>query len=213
LWGSDLPPSFVVTLQTYIFQLRRRLAAALPEGQDAKLLLSTRHSGYLLECETDVEEFKRLARTGREAAEAGQPRTASDLLRHALTLWRGPALADVRLGAVLEVEAAALAQIRLGTIETRIECDLVMGRHNAVIGELISLVAEHPLNENFCGLLMRAYYHSGHTSQALDAYRRLREALNRELGLEPGPRLQRVHQSILSGELTANPGDPAQDPP
>jgi SARP family transcriptional regulator, regulator of embCAB operon len=213
LWGSDLPPSFVVTLQTYIFQLRRRLTAALPEGQDAKLFLSTRHSGYLLQCQTDVEEFKRLARTGRDAAEAGDPRTASELLRHALTLWRGPALADVRLGAVLEVEAASLAQTKLGTIETRIECDLAMGRHNAVIGELISLVAEHPLNENFCGLLMRAYYHSGHTSQALDAFRRLRDALNRELGLEPGPRLQRVHQSILSGELTANPGDPLQDPP
>ena len=213
LWGSSLPRSFVVTLQTYIFQLRRRLAAALPEGQDAKLFLSTRHSGYLLECQTDVEEFKRLARAGRDAAEAGDPRTASELLRHALTLWRGPALADVRLGAVLEVEAAALAQIKLGAIETRIECDLAMSRHNAVIGELISLVAEHPLNENFCGLLMRAYYHSGHTSQALDAYRRLREALNRELGLEPGPRLQRVHQSILSGELTANPSDPPQDPP
>jgi SARP family transcriptional regulator, regulator of embCAB operon len=213
LWGSDLPPSFVVTLQTYIFQLRRRLAGALPEGQDAKLFLSTRHSGYLLECQTDVEEFKRLARTGRDAAEAGDPRTASELLRHALTLWRGPALADVRLGAVLEVEAASLAQTKLGTIETRIECDLAMGRHNAVIGELISLVAEHPLNENFCGLLMRAYYHSGHTSQALDAFRRLRDALNRELGLEPGPRLQRVHQSILSGELTANPGDPPADPP
>jgi SARP family transcriptional regulator, regulator of embCAB operon len=213
LWGSDLPPSFVVTLQTYIFQLRRRLETALPQGQDAKLFLSTRHSGYLLECQTDVEEFKRLARAGRDAAEAGDPRTASELLRHALTLWQGPALADVRLGAVLEVEAASLAQTRLGTIETRIECDLAMGRHNVVIGELISLVAEHPLNENFCGLLMRAYYHSGHTSQALDAFRRLRDALNRELGLEPGPRLQRVHQSILSGELTANQGDPPQDPP
>lgn len=213
LWGSDLPPSFVVTLQTYIFQLRRRLATALPEGQDAKLFLSTRHSGYLLECQTDVEEFKRLARAGRDAAEAGDPRTASELLRHALTLWQGPALADVRLGAVLEVEAAALAQIRLGTIETRIECDLAMNRHNAVIGELISLVAEHPLNENLCGLLMRAYYLSGSTSQALDAYRRLREALNRELGLEPSPRLQRVHQSILSGEMTANASDPPADPP
>ena len=88
-----------------------------------------------------------------------------------------------------------------------------MGRHNAVIGELISLVAEHPLNENFCGLLMRAYYHSGHTPQALNAFRRLRDALNRELGLEPGPRLQRIHQAILSGELTADASDPAQDPP
>jgi DNA-binding SARP family transcriptional activator len=213
LWGSSLPPSFAVTLQTYVFQLRRRLAGALPDGQDAKRLLSTRHSGYLLECETDVEEFKRLDRAGREAAEAGQPREASELLRRALALWRGPALADVRLGAVLEVEAAALAQVRLGTIETRIECDLVMGRHNAVIGELISLVAEHPLNENFCGLLMRAYYHSGHTPQALNEFRRLRNALNDELGLEPGPRLQRVHQSILSGELAANPGDPAAEPP
>jgi DNA-binding SARP family transcriptional activator len=213
LWGSRPPPSFAVTLQTYIFQLRRRLASALPEGQDSKRFLSTRHSGYLLECQTDVEEFKRLARAGREAAEAGNPRTASELLRHALTLWRGPALADIRLGAVLEVEAAALAQTKLGIIETRIECDLAMSRHNAVIGELISLVAEHPLNENFCGLLMRAYYHSGHTPQALDAFRRLRNALKHELGLEPGPRLQRVHQSILSGELTANASDPAQDPP
>ncbi len=213
LWGSSPPPSFAVTLQTYIFQLRRRLAGALPEGQDPKRFLSTRHSGYLLECQTDVEEFKRLARAGREAAEAGQPRTASEVLRHALTLWRGPALADVRLGAVLEVEAAALAQVRLGTIETRIECDLVMGRHNAIIGELISLVAEHPLNENFSGLLMRAYYHSGNTSAALDAFRRLRNALNRRTGPRAGPRLQRVHQSILSGELTADASDPAQDSP
>ncbi len=159
LWGSRLPRSFVVTLQTYIFQLRRRLAAALPEGRDTKHFLSTRHSGYLLECQTDVEEFKRLARAGREAAEAGRPRTASELLSHALTLWRGPALADVRR------------------------------------------------------LLMRAYYYSGHTAQALKAFRRLREALNHELGLDPGPRLQQVHQSILSGELTANVSDPAQRSP
>ena len=213
LWGVYLPRSFAVTLQTYIFQLRRRLATAIPERRDIKHFLSTRHSGYMLECRTDVEEFKRLARAGREEAEAGHPRTASELLRNALTLWRGPALADVRLGAVLEVEAAALAQIKLGAIETRIECDLALGRHNAVIGELISLVAEHPLNENFCGLLMRAYYHSGHTPQALNAFRRLRNALNLELGLEPGPRLQQVHQAILSGELTAEASDPPADPP
>jgi DNA-binding SARP family transcriptional activator len=197
-------------LQTYIFQLRRRLAAALPEGQDTKHFLSTRHSGYLLACQTDVEEFARLARAGREAAEAGRPRTASELLRRALAQWQGPTLADVRLGAVLEVEAAALAQTRLGIIETRIECDLAVNRHNVVTGELVSLVAEQPLNENFCGLLMRAYYYSGHTAQALKAFRRLRDALNHELGLEPGPRLQHVHQSILSGELTANVSATAQ---
>src|SRR5258708_6424751 len=130
LWGSRLPRSSAVTLQTYIFQLRRRLAAALPQGRDAKHFLSTRHSGYLLECQTDVEEFERLARAGREAAEAGRPRTASELLSQALTLWRGPALGDVRQGAVLEGEAAALAPTRPGIVETRNECELVMNRHN-----------------------------------------------------------------------------------
>jgi DNA-binding SARP family transcriptional activator len=213
LWGGRLPRSFAVTLQTYISQLRKGLAQALPPGRDTRHFLSTRHSGYLLECQTDVEEFQRLARAAREAAESGQPRTASELLSRALTLWRGTALADVRLGPVLEVEAAALAQTRLGAIEIRIECDLAMNRHNSVIGELVSLVAEHPLNENFCALLMRAYYHSGRTAAALEAFRRLRYALNTELGLEPGPRLQQVHQAILSSELTASTGDPPRHPP
>jgi DNA-binding SARP family transcriptional activator len=207
LWGGDLPRSFAVTLQTYIFQLRRRLATAVPQERDIKHLLSTRHFGYMLECQTDVDEFRRLAQAGREAAEAGNLRTASELLSSALTLWRGPALVDVGQGPVLEVEAAGLAQTRLGIVEVRIKCDLAMNRHTAVISELISLTAEHPLNENFTGLLMRAYYHSGHTAQALNAFRRLRAALNLELGLEPGPPLQRVHQSILSGELTTTVSD------
>jgi DNA-binding SARP family transcriptional activator len=207
LWGDDQPRSFAVTLQTYIFQLRRRLATAIKEKRDIKHFLSTRHSGYLLECETDVDEFRRLAQAGREAAEAEDPRAASGLLGRALTLWRGPALVDVVQGPVLEVESAGLAQTRLGVIEIRIQCDLALNRHNAVTSELMSLVAEHPLNENFCGLLMRAYYYSGHTAQALEAYHRLRAALNLALGLEPSPRLQRVHQAILSGELTTGVSD------
>jgi SARP family transcriptional regulator, regulator of embCAB operon len=207
LWGGSRPRSFAVTLQTYIFQLRRLLATAFPEKRDIKHFLSTRYSGYMLECQTDVDEFQRLGQAGREAAEAGNPRAASEVLSRALTLWRGPALVDVGQGPVLEVEAAGLAQTRLGIIEIRIKCDLAMNRHNAVISELMSLAAEHPLNENFCGLLMRAYYHSGHTVQALEAFRRLRAALNLELGLEPSYRLQRVHQSILSGELTTNVSD------
>ena len=212
LWGDHPPRSFATTLQTYIFQLRRRLATAFPEKADTKHFLSTRHSGYLLECQTDVDEFQRLARAGREAAEEGNLRTASDLLSRALAPWQGSALADVRLGPVLEVEVAALTQTKLGVLETRIEVELAMNHHNVIIGELVSLVAEHPLNENFCGLLMRAYYHSGHTPQALEAFRRLRNALNQNLGIEPGPRLQKVHRSILSGELTASAGDLAQRP-
>jgi SARP family transcriptional regulator, regulator of embCAB operon len=202
LWTGQRPRTFAVTLQTYIFQLRRRLATALPDGREIKHILSTKHSGYLLECETDVAEFQRLARAGREAAEAGNPRVASELLGHALALSQGRPLADVPHGHVLDVETSALEKTRLAVLERRIECDLAMNRYNDVTGELVSLAAENPLNESFCGLLMRAYYHSGHTAQALDAFRQLRAALNHELGVDPSPRLRQIHQSILSGVLT-----------
>jgi DNA-binding SARP family transcriptional activator len=110
----------------------------------------------------------------------------------------------VRQGSVLEVEAAALAESRLSLLQRRIEADLAMRRYADVIGELTSLVADHPTNENFCRLLMMALYHSGYTARALEAFRQLRASLNRELGVEPGPPLQELHRSILSGALAAD---------
>jgi DNA-binding SARP family transcriptional activator len=113
----------------------------------------------------------------------------------------------VRLGPVLEIEAAALAETRLSILERRIESDLAIHRNADVIGELMSILAEHPTNENFCGLLMRALYHSGYTARALETFRQLRASLDRELGVEPGPRLQELHRSILSGDLAADTGE------
>ncbi len=198
LWGDRLPRSFAATLQTYVFQLRNRLAAAAPDEWDARRFLSTRHSGYLLECQTDVEEFRRLARAGR------------DLLGRALALWRGPALVDVRQGRVLEVEAASLEETRLGVLERRIEADLALHRHADILGELMLLVAQNPINENFCGLLMTALYRSGHVARALDAFQRLRTVLNDELGVEPRPRLQRLQRAVLSGDLAIGADEPYQ---
>jgi DNA-binding SARP family transcriptional activator len=203
LWGDAPPRSSATTLQTYVLHLRNRLAEAGPGGRETREFLSTRHSGYLLEarsCETDVEEFERLARLGRPAAEAGDQQAASDLLGRALALWRGPALVDVPVGRVLELEAAALEATRLGVLERRIEADLALRRHADLVGELTLLVAKNPMNENFCGLLMTALYRSGHVGRALEAFRRLRTVLNNELGLEPCPRLQQLHQALLSGD-------------
>src|SRR6266567_1311051 len=210
LWGETPPRSSATTLQTYVLHLRNRLAAAGPGGRETREFLSTRHCGYLLEarsCETDVEEFGRLARLGRQAAETGDQRAASDLLGRALALWRGPALVDVPVGRVLELEAASLEATRLGVLERRIEADLVLRRHADLVGELTLLVAKNPMNENFCGLLMTALYRSGHAGRALESYRRLRTVLSNELGLEPCPRLQQLHQAILSGDATLEPDE------
>jgi SARP family transcriptional regulator, regulator of embCAB operon len=200
LWGDRPPRSSATTLQTYIFHLRNSLAVDVPRERVTSEFLLTRHSGYQLECHTDVEEFRGLARAGREAAEAGNPQAVSELLGRALDLWRGPALADVRQGRILEAETASLEETRLGVLERRIQADLALHRHADILGELTMLVARHPMNENFWGLLMTALYRAGHTARALDAFQRLRTILGDELGIDPSPRMQRLHQAILSGD-------------
>ncbi|MGK5550572.1 AfsR/SARP family transcriptional regulator [Actinomadura kijaniata] len=204
IWGGHPPRSSTAALQTYIFHLRNRLAAFVPRERVARELLRTSHNGYQLECRTDVEDFHQLAQAGRKAMEAGDPQAASGLLGRALALWRGPALADVRQGRVLETEAASLEETRLGVLERRIQADLVLNRDADILGELTGLVARYPMHENFWGLLMTALYRSGHVARALDAFRRLNAILDEELGVGPSLRLQRLHQAMLSG-------DPAED--
>ncbi|MGW6913946.1 AfsR/SARP family transcriptional regulator [Kitasatospora sp. NPDC054939] len=210
LWGDHAPRSALTTLQTYILQLRGRITAALGEDpRHAKDILVTRHGGYSLEVAADcvdIHEFKQLTRSGRDAVDAGDVRTAAALLDSALALWQGSALMDVQLGRVLELEVAALEQARTVVLEQRIDADLELGRHADLLGELFTLVARHPMNENLCAQLMTALYRSGHTARALESFQRLRRVLISELGLEPAPRLRRLHQAILAG-------DPALDPP
>ncbi|MBV9446014.1 MAG: AfsR/SARP family transcriptional regulator [Streptosporangiaceae bacterium] len=201
LWGDRPPRSYATTLQTYILQLRNALADAQPGNPSVRTLLGTRHCGYLLEdgaCQTDVEEFDDLARTGRTAAEAGDYFAASEQLSRALQLWRGPAMVDVRIGRVLELEVTSLEQNRLGVLERRVEADLALSRHADMLGELTLAAARNPMNENICAFLMLALYRSGYVGRSLEAFQRLRSVLQRELGIEPCPKLQRLQLAILS---------------
>jgi len=208
LWRDHQPRHVASALQTHMLHLRNRLANGEPGDPERTEVIRTTFSGYLLDpmsAKTDVGEFDGLARAGRAAAEAGDRRSASDLLAAALAVWCGPALADVRLGPVLELEAASLEGTRLGVLERRIETDLTLSRHTDIIGELTLLTARYPMNENFCALLMTALYRCGHVDLALAAFRRIRAALASELGVDPGSRLQRLHQAVLSGDAALQP--------
>jgi SARP family transcriptional regulator, regulator of embCAB operon len=203
LWGDCPPRSYATTLQTYILQLRNALVEAQPGNPGVRQFLSTRYFGYVLEedaCQTDVEVFGYLVAAGRAAAEAGDHRLASDELSRALRLWHGPALVDVRMGRVLEIEATSLEESRLGALERRIEADLALGRHADLLGELTLAAAKHPINENLCAFLMIALYRAGNVGRSLQAFHRLRAGLNHELGVEPCPRLQQLQAAILSGD-------------
>lgn len=203
LWGDYPPRSYSTTLQTYILQLRNALATARSGSPYARQMLSTRHFGYVLEeevCQTDVDVFDDFVRAGRAAFEAGDFYLASDEFASALKLWRGPALVDVRMGRVLELEAASLEERRFGAFERRVEADLALGRHTDMLGELTLAAARNPMNENICAFLMTALYRTGHVGRSLEAFRRLRSVLRAELGVEPCPRLQRLQGAILSGD-------------
>jgi DNA-binding SARP family transcriptional activator len=216
LWGDSPPASAGTTLQTYVLELRKRLAAALGPGRDPKLVLRTRQDGYLLEPQTsriDVVEFGQLARSGRAAAEGQDHRAAAELLGRALALWRGPALVDVRLGRVLELEAMSLEEARLAVLGRRIDADLALGRHADVLGELTALVARHAMNEHFSALLITAFYRAGYIARALETYQRLRTSLINELGVEPSAQLQWLQQAVLSRDPSLDEIRPARPSP
>jgi SARP family transcriptional regulator, regulator of embCAB operon len=203
LWGDNPPRSYATTLQTYVLHLRKALAAAQPDNPAARQILSTAPFGYVLDksvCQTDLEEFNRLSRAGRKAANEGDHRLASEWLGRAFRLWRGPALVDVRKGPVLEIETASLEESRLEVLERRIEADLALGRHRDMLGELTLETARSPMNENLVAFLMIALYRSGHVGRSLQAFHRLRFVLKEELGVEPSTRLQRLQAAILSGD-------------
>ncbi|GAA0707247.1 AfsR/SARP family transcriptional regulator [Dactylosporangium roseum] len=211
VWGARIPRSAHTTLQTYILQLRRRIAAALPPQSPlaAKRILLTEYGSYTLAgpmVNSDLTTFRRLAVEGGRALDAGENARAAEVLARALDLWRGPALADVPTGSVLETEALGIDEIRIHVLEQRIEADLRLGRHTAILGELQMLVAQYPFHETFSGQLMRALTSAGHTWRALEVYRRFRDTLVAELGVDPSARLQHLHQVILGG----SPDGPAR---
>jgi DNA-binding SARP family transcriptional activator/sugar lactone lactonase YvrE len=192
LWGESPPMTAVKTIQGYVSNLRKAL------GENRIL---TRGRGYLLDLspeEVDVEYFEALAAQGRKALAAGDPSMASQQLSAALALWRDRYLAGMEPGPVIGQEAARLESERLTVLDDRIDADLAVGRHTALISELQSLVHHNPLRERLHGQLMLALYRAGRQADALEHYRQARRHLMTELGLEPGPALTQLELAILA---------------
>ncbi len=201
IWGESPPPSATGTLQSYVSRLRRRF------GDDRRLTWD--ESGYRLDADPDEVDFRRfeaLAEQGREALDQGRPQEARDVLDEAARLWRGTALvefADLDFAVGL---ATRLEQRRIAAQEDRLAADLALGRHAAVIGELVELVGAHPLREGLRVQLALALYRSGRQAEALRALADAGRTLREELGIEPSRQLRDLEAAILAH-------DPALDLP
>jgi DNA-binding SARP family transcriptional activator len=206
LWGDEPPRTARKTLQVHVSRLRRELGETLPE---------TRQNGYVVSVErgqVDADEFAELVGRGREALRAGDADQAARLLRDALSLWRGRVLAGMEINGSTRSAASRLEDLRLVAAESRIDADLALGRQASLVGELETLVAEHPFREGFRRQLMLALYRSGRQADALAAYRAARASLVEELGVEPGPELRELEAAMLrhDPQLTPPPTGPVR---
>ncbi|WP_084701549.1 AfsR/SARP family transcriptional regulator [Streptacidiphilus anmyonensis] len=200
LWGTQPPKSAMSTLQTYVLNIRQALRT--PEGNHSDVV-STRNQGYqlaVLPQDLDRARFAELAGQGRSAAAAGDPASASRLFADALALWRGPALADVDSGAISAPHLVELEETRKAVHDQRIEADLALGRHREMLDELSALASLRPTDENLQAQLMIALYRSGERSRATAVFRRLSRVLGEHIGIEPAPRMRRLHRAILTDD-------------
>ncbi|KAA2264116.1 tetratricopeptide repeat protein [Solihabitans fulvus] len=198
LWGDDPPVNAGKALQTYVFRLRRTLAAVEP-GADQRLAFT---AGYRLRIEPgelDLAVFREQVGHARAAANAGRPQAAAEMFASALELWRGRALIGVS-GSYFGAHAARLEEERLAALEERIDADLAAGRDAELVAELQNLADEHPVRERLHGHLMRALYRAGRQAEALRTFHELHDHLADELGIEPGSEITELHQRILRGD-------------
>jgi DNA-binding SARP family transcriptional activator len=199
-WQQHPPPEARASLHAHVSRLRRLMSGA---GVDPAAILASAQPGYRLgvpEEDCDLGRFAIEQKAGIEAAAAGRFEQASGHLSAALAEWRGPVLEDLRNFQFVDAFAAALAEDKLVALTARAEAEIACGRTHSIIGNLEALVAEHPYREPLWAQLITAYYLAERQYDALDAYGRLKAALADDLGIDPGPTLQRLHQRILRQE-------------
>ncbi len=210
LFGEDAGPTSVNALQAAVSRLRR----VLENGGTPDAELVTSLGGYSLQVppdQIDASSFERLLADGRVALSAGDPATAAATLQRALALWRGPPLADLGGLDFAQNEIRRLEELRLNGQLDRIEAELELGQAAGLVPELEQLAAANPLQERPRGQLMLALYRAGRQAEALDVYRRTRELLSEELGLEPSRSLQQLERAILLQDEALDP-DPLPTP-
>ncbi|MFD9006310.1 BTAD domain-containing putative transcriptional regulator [Streptomyces sp. NPDC059582] len=203
VWNSSPPPTARTQVAICVAALRKLFKSA---GVTDDVIV-TAHPGYVLNTEGhrfDSADFSGLVQQAEQTAEEGRLPDAAQLYAQALRLWRGPAFAGVG-GQPVEDEAARLEEHRLNAYDDLTLVHLELGRHQELIPELAAMVREHPLRERTRHHLMLAQYRSGRRADAMETYRDARDQFIEELGIDPGPDLNELHDAILRDDPSLAP--------
>jgi DNA-binding SARP family transcriptional activator/tetratricopeptide (TPR) repeat protein len=216
LWNDTVPARGHTAIRTYVSRLRQTLE---PDHAFSASVIRTVNGGYVLtppDGGFDLAVFRRTLAAAEQARNADDLPTAATLLGDALALWHGEALADIT-GTFADTEREQLRILHSNTVATHLSVQLELGGHTMVVPELRGLVDRHPLDERFREMLMLALYRGGQQAEALAQYRTAQALLDDELGIDPGPALQTLHERILHADpalLLARPphGDKPETP-
>jgi DNA-binding SARP family transcriptional activator/predicted Zn-dependent peptidase len=210
LWGYDPPPSAASSLYNHVGRLRRLL------GSEGGGRIRTASVGYVIDVESDeldTAEFVALCAEATRMREACAWAGASESFAAALSLWRGEPAEGVSGLDEWEARVQELREMHLQALDARIDSDLRLGRHRQTTAELQALALEHPLHESFHMQLMLALYRGGRQTDALNAYQKLRHSLSHDLGIDPSPAVQRIHEAILNADPQLDAFDaPSHEP-
>lgn len=197
---GDAPGNPKAALQTHLSALRGLLPdrTIVTEGYGYRLSLD----GHDL----DARLFTQAASAARQAVKRRDWSDAEREAEAALAMWRGAPFADLSDDVYAQPELSRLEELRLELEEIHAQALLEQGRTDEVLPRLEFLVAEQPLRERRWQHVMLARFRQGRQAEALDAYLHARRVLA-EVGLEPGPDLQRLQGRILRHDpsLVATP--------
>jgi DNA-binding SARP family transcriptional activator/tetratricopeptide (TPR) repeat protein len=191
LWEADLPANPEAALQTTVSRLR----SALDSCRDQ---ISTEPHGYRITIDAAQLDLTQFRSTVEDAVQEEDPSTRVELLRKALTQWRGEPLSGLPPSALVRDNAPALTEERLRAIELLAADQLELAQHAEIVPQLTSLARRYPARERLAVLLMRAQFRSGQQAEALHVYHRIRTYLADELGVDPGPDLRRLYDEVLN---------------
>ena len=197
LWDEDPPRTARNQVQIAVSSIRHSVSAASGRNH-----ISTQHPGYVLrlgEDTLDARDFETSVAQARRLAAAGEDARAVEEYDRALAMWRGSALSGID-SPLIQRAVVNLEELRIASVEERVEAELRAEPRQQTIGELIGLSREYPLREHLQALLITALHTAGRRAEALEVYRGTRATLIDQLGIEPGPELRRLHLAILNND-------------
>lgn len=200
LWPGGPPDTVVNVIQTHVKHLRKLLE---PERRPrtASSVLKSVGDGYLLraeDCDIDVLSFRMRVNEAMAARRAGDHVNALALFDAALGLWRADSpLADVPLLATYP-PVLALVEERFAALTAKGETLLDTGAADEAVAVFEQIARARPLDEPALARLVRGYHAAGRRATAIRAYHDVRQRLDDELGIGPGPELNSAYSSLLA---------------